>query len=276
MSTRISSPTSRVIKVASRMLPPPPFPVVASPLAKYPSCRAESRFSRPTQPDRPGGMELRGARRPAKSAGSGRAATQWACACMREIRPSGVADLAAAGSAGGAGAAILKNRRLQRLSRWRELADIASNLPPETEGKAVSAAKKLLHWIEMHTSALEAGVHLPGEELPGGGFKDVGIWAEFQQRINAFARDALGMSSGAAFSLIGALCAYNLLRGEGFGLGLCAQVCVGTLGSCCALVLCRIGRWFAAALCICLSCPCLCFVLPAFRPPDPSNLRSQA
>jgi len=219
MSTRISSPTSRVIKVASRMLPPPPFPVVASPLAKYPSCRAESRFSRPTQPDRPGGMELRGARRPAKSAGSGRAATQWACACMREIRPSGVADLAAAGSAGGAGAAILKNRRLQRLSRWRELADIASNLPPETEGKAVSAAKKLLHWIEMHTSALEAGVHLPGEELPGGGFKDVGIWAEFQQRINAFARDALGMSSGAAFSLIGALCAYNLLRGEGFGLG---------------------------------------------------------
>lgn len=67
----------------------------------------------------------------------------------------------------------------------------------------MSAAKKLLHWIEMHTSALEAGVTLPGEELPGGGFKDVGIWAEFQQRINAFARDALGMSSGAAFSLIG-------------------------------------------------------------------------
>jgi Ca2+-binding EF-hand superfamily protein len=32
---------------------------------------------------------------------------------------------------------------------------------------------------------------------------EVGIWAEFQNRISAFARDALGMSPSAAFSLIG-------------------------------------------------------------------------
>jgi hypothetical protein len=70
-------------------------------------------------------------------------------------------------------------------------------------GKAVSAGQRLLQWIDKNSSALEAGMDSPGEEQPGGGTAEVGVWAEFQKRIGVFARDTLGMSPGAAFSLIG-------------------------------------------------------------------------
>ncbi len=68
---------------------------------------------------------------------------------------------------------LLRNKRQKRLTRWRQLAEIASNLPPNAEPKAVASAQKLLQWIDKNKLALEQGMDAPGEELPGGGVKEV-------------------------------------------------------------------------------------------------------
>ena len=71
------------------------------------------------------------------------------------------------------GVLLLRNKRQKRLTRWRQLAEIASNLPTNTEPKAVASAQKLLQWIDKNKLALEQGMDAPGEELPGGGVKEV-------------------------------------------------------------------------------------------------------